>query len=479
MAFKKNVIVLFIFISIFINFQNTAYAVVSPDGNIGVEKDWPRPLYISGQDQESGIQFGCSGTLIARDVVLTAAHCLNVGTSQISILYTKKVGSQQKMLPGPIVKSYLVHPRYNASNLVNDIGLIFLHKPINDIPISKLSKQNAELLKADKSLYIMGWGEDQNGLAPEIFAYYAILEDYTSKASKYFKKNFNNETMIAAGKYRSDERLFTGGCSGDSGGPLLSFSAKSFYVVGVTSYGVEDCNENVPTVFTRVAYYSDWICSNLKKYSSISGTHSCINLLKSPKNNDGIDSDLNIDHSSSGSVKDQTSTDGSIYEIIKDKILSIPKNVNFNNGILVWLAFMFLFSLSKYFKLNKIDEFNKTHIFIDKENLKVGNILLLDESHKWLEITQISEKFLIGLDYKNNELQVKRNKKQFVVIDPFALSMIDLRIGMYFQLSYDSYNRWGQVKSISNENVVVLVDDQLIDVLIEGDCWALTYPSKG
>jgi hypothetical protein len=477
-ALKKNVIVVFIFISIFINFQNTAYAVVSPDGNIGVEKDWPRPLYITGENRVSGIPFGCSGTLIARDVVLTAAHCLKVGTSQISIFYTKKVGSQQKMLPGPIVKSYLVHPRYNASNFVNDIGLIFLHKPINDIPISKLPKQNGKLFKSDKSLYIMGWGKDQNGLDPEIYANYAILEDYTSKASNYFVI-FNNNTMLAAGKYRPDEKLFSGGCQGDSGGPLLSVSGKSYYVVGVTSFGDEDCNGKIPTIFTRVAYYSDWICSNSKKYSLKSSGLSCIYPSKSSIAADQNETDLNSNSDESVSHKDQITQYFSISEITLEKIFTSLKNINFSNSFIAWCFFMFLFSLYKYFRPNQSEELQKSYTSVDKENLKVGNILLRDDPHKWVEITQISETYFTGLDYKNTEVKVKRNKKQYLVIEPIVLPMIDIKVGIYVQLYYDSYNRWGQVKSISNENVVVLVDDQLIDVLIEGDCWALTYPSKG
>lgn len=53
-------------------------------------------------------------------------------------------------------------------------------------------------------------------------------------------------------------------CQGDSGGPLQiyppgSFSAK---VVGVVSFGI-GCGSEWPGVYTRVAYYLDWIESHV------------------------------------------------------------------------------------------------------------------------------------------------------------------------------------------------------------------------
>jgi hypothetical protein len=139
---------------------------------------------------------------------------------------------------------------------------------------------------------------------------------------------------------------------------------------------------------------------------------------------------------------------------------------------------MFLFSLYKYFRQNHSEELQKSYTSVDKENLKVGNILLQDDSHKWVEITQISETYFTGLDCKNTEVQVKRNKKQYFVIEPIVLPMIDIKVGMYVQLSYDSYTQWGLVESISNAKIVVLSDGQFIDVPIEGDCWVFTYFRK-
>lgn len=52
-----------------------------------------------------------------------------------------------------------------------------------------------------------------------------------------------------------------GACQGDSGGPLQMFpeTENIATIVGITSFG-PDCNPNkLPTVYTRVAHYLDWI----------------------------------------------------------------------------------------------------------------------------------------------------------------------------------------------------------------------------
>lgn len=52
--------------------------------------------------------------------------------------------------------------------------------------------------------------------------------------------------------------------SGDSGGPLQIYSPdeKMAKVVGVVSFGIS-CDSVWPGVYTRVAYYLDWIESNV------------------------------------------------------------------------------------------------------------------------------------------------------------------------------------------------------------------------
>lgn len=53
-------------------------------------------------------------------------------------------------------------------------------------------------------------------------------------------------------------------CQGDSGGPLFpdNNNSNKATVVGIVSFGI-GCGNKVPSIYTRVAYFSDWIENNV------------------------------------------------------------------------------------------------------------------------------------------------------------------------------------------------------------------------
>jgi secreted trypsin-like serine protease len=47
---------------------------------------------------------------------------------------------------------------------------------------------------------------------------------------------------------------------GDSGGPMVTFEKdRKYTLLGVTSYGGDSCENNVPGVYVRLSYYLSWI----------------------------------------------------------------------------------------------------------------------------------------------------------------------------------------------------------------------------
>jgi secreted trypsin-like serine protease len=51
-----------------------------------------------------------------------------------------------------------------------------------------------------------------------------------------------------------------GTCNGDSGGPLQCQSSNGkWYQIGITSWGEPCAHPDFPDVFTRVAFFHDWI----------------------------------------------------------------------------------------------------------------------------------------------------------------------------------------------------------------------------
>ena len=55
-------------------------------------------------------------------------------------------------------------------------------------------------------------------------------------------------------------------CSGDSGGPLMYRTKpdEPWFLIGIVSFGTQDCTIKKPSVYTDVVKYMDWIEKNIK-----------------------------------------------------------------------------------------------------------------------------------------------------------------------------------------------------------------------
>lgn len=223
---------------------------------------WVVPVlyYEKNGTEPSGL---CTGTLIKTDVVLTAAHCIpSEGFFEIKYGVT----SLDEEGKNYSVKSTWIHPRYSKSKFgVNDIGLLKLAEPIlGAVTLPIASAKNLKLAEAAKDIRILGWGEDQNG-EPSTYLRSAKLGNQSAFLAKLLGKKFNKDTWVAAGRYNSVERVYAGGCRGDSGGPLVAKVGSSFVQLGITSFGAEDCETEVPTIFMKVAYFTSDISGAIKQ----------------------------------------------------------------------------------------------------------------------------------------------------------------------------------------------------------------------
>jgi MYXO-CTERM domain-containing protein len=193
----------------------------------------------------------CSGTLIAPNVVLTAAHCLeNVQQQWVQVFFGDDV-SQTGSYRG--VSDLLPHPTYGGGGAMQgDLGLIRLssNAPATVTPIPALPA-SLGLTSADVGVSVdfSGFGVTElntDGVKLHVQAPIGYVCNQASTCQGYIAP-YGFEYSQGGG----------GPCSGDSGGPAFILRGGTEYVAGVTSYGDPNCTQY--GVSTMVDPYISWI----------------------------------------------------------------------------------------------------------------------------------------------------------------------------------------------------------------------------
>jgi len=201
------------------------------------------------------LSMGCGGALYAKDIVLTAAHCVNGSGNNTSITATAGVVDLQSSSAIKVRSTKVLQaPGYNG--IGKDWALIKLAQPIN-LPTLKIATTTAY---NQGTFTVAGWGANREGGSQQRYLLKADVPFVSDTACRSaYGSSFVAGEEICAGY------LSTGGvdtCQGDSGGPMFRRdNAGAWVQVGITSYGQGCARPNYPGVYTEVSTFASAIAS--------------------------------------------------------------------------------------------------------------------------------------------------------------------------------------------------------------------------
>eukprot|EP01025_Chloroclados_australasicus_P041949 TRINITY_DN4470_c0_g2_i2.p1 TRINITY_DN4470_c0_g2~~TRINITY_DN4470_c0_g2_i2.p1 ORF type:complete len:509 (+),score=41.87 TRINITY_DN4470_c0_g2_i2:120-1529(+) len=227
-------------------------------------------------DQGSCYFHKCGGSLIAPNLIITAAHCIyqlvdehisgNV-SNQFFVARAPKCRHHAGEGRFP-VKQFWIYPDYDDFNLLHDIAVLQIEEDLGP-PYALYDLPNT--IKVDE-LSIIGWGDidanETTTLQPYNSRHMRIAYDLKivlHDACQQKLRSVQEYSFVFEQQMLCAEGTSVDACRGDSGGPLIYYQGGQAILIGITSWGPRDSQcityQNVtrPGIYTRVQFYKDWI----------------------------------------------------------------------------------------------------------------------------------------------------------------------------------------------------------------------------
>ncbi len=209
-----------------------------------------------------GSRTGCSGTVIARDLVLTAAHCVEPRARLVVI----EPGSNPRRTKRYAVTRFERHPDFDvesgmARRETTDVALLKLAEPLA-VKIAPATLGTRDYFPIGDHFIVAGYGitgPREGGFGVLRSALLVVVRHTASGAVRLADPEKRGETPGL------------GACSGDSGGPVFEASANPTALVGVVSWATDSTRHagcGGLTGMTPLARVREWIVETSSKLGS-------------------------------------------------------------------------------------------------------------------------------------------------------------------------------------------------------------------
>ncbi|XP_061613040.1 uncharacterized protein LOC133469687 isoform X3 [Phyllopteryx taeniolatus] len=230
-------------------------------GEDAQEGSWPWQASL----QKSGIHV-CSGSLINREWVMSAAHCFS-STSHIG--WSISLGRQNVKSDNPnevsrTIDTIILHPNYSSSSNDNDIALLRVSSAVTftDYIRPVCLAASSSVINNGTDSWVTGWRTVQEGVSlsfPKTLQEVEVLVLGNRQCNCLNGDGSVTDNMICAGVLEGGKDS----CQEDSGGPMVSKQDSTWIQSGIVSFGFGCALPNTPGVYTRVSRYQSWINSHI------------------------------------------------------------------------------------------------------------------------------------------------------------------------------------------------------------------------
>ncbi len=242
----------------------------------------PALTYVRIRWRHSIVQ--CTGTLVAPNAILTAAHCLEssrtgkvAAAAQVRVL-VGHLDDANARHPGLTIGRVVIFGRSRSAANSADVALLVMDTSTTLSPILLASEGR---WSGAPRAEMIGWS------AGELLTR-AILDSQFSQPEKVVA-----QTVVQTSGW-CEEKVWhfsprydicaidppsynTGGCVGASGAPLVASNTSPAVEIGMVIRGSDGCSTHRPTVFIRISAVRGWINAQLATVGTLNSNYTKTN----------------------------------------------------------------------------------------------------------------------------------------------------------------------------------------------------------